>query len=64
MTRACRRLGAPKEEKPALRQTEGRTGREVRARADASGESAHRVMPCRTLHHRRIAVPPAEFSAR
>jgi len=56
--RARRRLGAAKEEKPALRQTEGRTRD---ARADAGGETARSVVLHRALRHRRIAVPPAEI---
>jgi len=47
-----------------LRQTEGRTGRERNARENAGGETAFRVIVHRTFRHRRIAVPPAEFSAR
>jgi hypothetical protein len=61
--RISRRLGASKEEKLATRQTEGRTGR-TRARKHACGEPAAFVMPDHTLRHRRIAVPPAELSAR
>jgi len=60
MTRTRRRLGAAKEEKPAVRQTHGRTRD---ARNNACGESAYCVMMHRVLRHRRIAVPPAELSA-
>jgi hypothetical protein len=47
-----------------MQQTEGRTGRERDARAAASGKSALRFLLHRAFRHRRIAVPPAEFSAR
>ncbi|GAA0546519.1 hypothetical protein GCM10008941_28050 [Rhizomicrobium palustre] len=59
MTHARRRLGAPKEEKHALQQTEGRTGHERHTRANASGESAFCAKLDRVSYHHRIAVPPA-----
>jgi hypothetical protein len=64
ISRTRRRLGASKEEKLATRQTEGRSGREVGAHDNACGKPAFCVMSGRALRHRRIAVPPAELSAR
>ena len=58
------RLGAAKKEQKRLRRTEGMTGRQRKACADAGGNSTLRVLLFHALGHCRIAVPPAEFTVR
>jgi len=58
------RLGAAKKEQKCLRRTEGRTGRQPNARADADGVTASCILRDYAPGHCRFAVPPAEFTVR
>jgi len=57
-------LGAAKKEQKRLRRTEGRTGRQRNACADAGENIALHVLLNHARRHCRIAVPPAEFTVR